>query len=133
MFDFIGDIHGYAEPLKQLLRKMDYKEIGGVWQHRNRKAIFVGDYIDRGPAIREVLQIMRAMVEHDKAIALMGNHEYNALAYNYQLQDGTYLRKHTEKHYQQHKTTIDQFQSYQEEWELYLKWFYTLPLFIDKN
>jgi hypothetical protein len=37
MYDIIGDIHGHAEPLKQLLQKMNYKEEEGVWQHLNRK------------------------------------------------------------------------------------------------
>jgi hypothetical protein len=133
MFDFIGDIHGYAEPLKQLLQKMNYKCENGIWQHRERKAIFVGDYIDRGPAIRETLQIVRSMVENENAIALMGNHEYNALAYNYQLHDGTFLRKHNEKNNKQHKATLEQFEAFPEEWQSHLDWFYTLPLFIDKS
>ena len=57
MYDIIGDIHGHAAELKSLLTRMDYKETNGVWQHPSRKAIFVGDLIDRGPAIREVLHI----------------------------------------------------------------------------
>ena len=78
MYDIIGDIHGHAEPLKRLLRKMGYQEADGVWQHSSRKVIFVGDYIDRGPAIRETLQIVKSMTDSGHAIALMGNHEYNA-------------------------------------------------------
>jgi predicted MPP superfamily phosphohydrolase len=81
MFDIIGDIHGHAAELKSLLTRMDYKEQNGVWQHPSRKAIFVGDLIDRGPAIREVLHIVRNMIDHDQALAVMGNHEYNAIAY----------------------------------------------------
>ncbi len=67
------------------MHKMNYKEVNGVWQHESRKVIFVGDYIDRGTDIRETLNIVRTMAENDKAIALMGNHEYNALAYDYEL------------------------------------------------
>ncbi len=74
MYDIIGDIHGHAPALKELLHKMDYKVVNGVWQHPGRKVIFVGDYIDRGPAIRETLDIVRTMAENDTAIALMGNH-----------------------------------------------------------
>lgn len=55
MYDIIGDIHGYAEPLQRLLEKLDYTESNGTWRHPDRKVIFVGDYIDRGPAIRETL------------------------------------------------------------------------------
>ena len=71
MYDIIGDIHGHASALEALLLKMNYKEVNGVWQHPGRRVIFVGDYIDRGPAIRETLHIVRSMTENDKAIALM--------------------------------------------------------------
>jgi len=82
-FDIIGDIHGYADELVQLLKKMDYVKENGFYRHPelDRKAIFVGDFIDRGPKIRETLSIVKAMVKNDAAQALMGNHEYNALCY----------------------------------------------------
>jgi len=79
MYDIMGDIHGHAQALKELLRKMDYKELNGVWQHSTRKIIFVGDYIDRGPAIRETLNIVRTMKENSHAITLMGNHNITHL------------------------------------------------------
>ncbi|RYZ61666.1 MAG: phosphoesterase [Chitinophagaceae bacterium] len=131
MYDIIGDIHGHAEPLKRLLLKMGYQEADRVWQHSSRKVVFVGDYIDRGPAIRETLQIVKRMTESGHAIALMGNHEYNALAYHHRLVDGTYLRKHSTKHMKQHAQTLAQFFFHQEEWQEYLQWFYTLPLFLE--
>jgi hypothetical protein len=131
MYDIIGDIHGYASALQALLHKMNYKEVNGVWHHPGRKAIFVGDYIDRGPAIRETLNIVRSMVENDKAIALMGNHEYNAIAYKYRLPDGTFLRPHNAKNNKQHDQTLKQFETYQQEWRDCLNWFYSLPLYLD--
>ena len=131
MYDLIGDIHGYAEPLKELLHKMDYREKSGVWQHPSRKVIFVGDYLDRGPAIRETLQIVRGMHNTGNAIALMGNHEYNALAYAYALPDGTHLRVHNPKNNKQHSTTLREFEAYPNEWQDYLVWFYNLPLFLE--
>ncbi len=131
MYDLIGDIHGHVEPLKQVLTLMDYKPVKGVWQHPNRKVIFAGDFIDRGPAIREVLQIVRAMVDAGQAMAIMGNHEYNALAYAYALPDGKYLRSHSTTNTRQHQATLDQFKHHREEWQDWLQWFYTLPLFLD--
>lgn len=131
MYDIIGDIHGYASALEELLHKMNYKKVKGVWQHPGRKVIFVGDYIDRGPAIRETLQIVRTMQENNTAIALMGNHEYNALAYDYELADGTFLRPHDAKNIKQHEETLKQFEAYQQEWPDYLNWFYSLALFLD--
>jgi hypothetical protein len=131
MYDLIGDIHGHAHELKQLLYNMDYREKNGTWEHPSRKVIFVGDYIDRGPAIKETLHIVRNMTDNGHAIALMGNHEYNALAYDYALPDGSFLRSHNAVHHHQHEQTLKQFQGNEEEWRAYLDWFYTLPLFLD--
>lgn len=131
MYDLIGDIHGHTAALKALLLKMDYTEVDGVWQHPTRKTIFIGDYIDRGPAIRETLSIVKKMSDAGKAIALMGNHEYNALAYHYKNKDGNYLREQNPKNVTQHAQTLSQFYFHRDEWDQYLEWFYTLPLYLD--
>jgi Calcineurin-like phosphoesterase len=131
MFDFIGDIHGHADKLQALLTKLGYTNKNGVYSHPERKAFFVGDFIDRGPKIRETLSIVRKMVESDNAIAVMGNHEYNALCFHFQETDGGHLRKHLIKNIIQHYETLKQFQNMQEEYEDYLEWFKTLPLFYE--
>ncbi|WP_416399486.1 hypothetical protein [Allohahella sp. A8] len=51
---------------------MDYQNIDGVWQHPERKLIFLGDLVDRGPEQVETVQIAKAMVEHGHALAVMG-------------------------------------------------------------
>ena len=96
-YDIIGDIHGHADHLTMLLESMDYKLTDQGYYNNNRKVLFVGDYIDRGPKIRETLSIVKTMVDNGQAIALMGNHEYNAICYNTVGADGEYLRKHTVK------------------------------------
>src|SRR5580698_10478010 len=101
-FDIIGDIHGHADKLKGLLSKLGYELTGKGYRHPERKAFFVGDYIDRGPQIKETLEIVRFMVENDQAIALRGNHEYNALCFHFQETDGGHLRKHLIKNIIQH-------------------------------
>lgn len=131
MIDLIGDIHGHAEELKNLLKKLGYTDQNGVYQHPERIALFVGDYIDRGPKIRETLEIVKGMVDHGKAIALMGNHEYNALCFNREAPEGGHLRPHSIKNIMQHYETLSQFQNNQEEYEYYLEWFKTLPLFYE--
>ena len=78
MYDLIGDIHGHAAELRQLLEKLGYSQHGGIYLHPDRKVIFLGDFIDRGPQIREALGIVRVMVESGSALAVMGNHELNA-------------------------------------------------------
>jgi hypothetical protein len=131
MYDFIGDIHGHADELKKLLQKLGYELKNEVYEHPERKVIFVGDYIDRGSQIREVLQLVRGMVEAGNAIALMGNHEYNALCFHVEESKGGHVRKHLIKNIIQHFETLRQFQNRQNEYEDYLKWFKTLPLFYE--
>ena len=133
MYDIIGDIHGYCTKLRGLLKEMRYEEKNGVWKHPERKAIFVGDYIDRGPEIRETLHLVRNMVEADTAIALMGNHEYNALAYHTQDGNGGYLRKHIPNKTHQHSATLAQFYFYRDEWDSFLSWFRQLPIYYENK
>ena len=131
MIDLIGDIHGHADKLEELLIKLGYSNKSGLYAHPDRKALFVGDFIDRGPKIRETLAIVKAMVESGNAIALMGNHEYNALCFHFQETEGGHLRKHLIKNIIQHYETLKQFQNRQEEYEEYLEWFKTLPLYYE--
>jgi hypothetical protein len=131
MIDLIGDIHGHADKLEALLLKLGYVKKRGVYNHPERKVLFVGDYIDRGPKIRETLEIVKAMVESENAVALMGNHEYNALCFHFQRSEGGHLRKHLIKNIIQHYETLVQFQNYQKEYEDYLHWFKTLPLYYE--
>lgn len=133
MTDLIGDIHGHADKLEELLQKLGYTKNKGIYSHPERKVVFLGDYIDRGPKIRETLQIVRAMVESDHAIALMGNHEYNALCFHFPETEGGHLRKHLIKNIIQHYETLKQFQNRQAEYEDYLEWFKTLPLFYENE
>lgn len=133
MYDFIGDIHGHADALRELLEKMDYQQKEGVYQHPQRKAFFVGDYIDRGPQIPETLALVKGMVDAGAAIALMGNHEYNALCFHHLHPKGGHLRKHLIKNVIQHYETLRQFQNRQEEYEAYLEWFFSLPMFFETD
>src|ERR1019366_8700895 len=82
MYDLIGDIQGYADELVQLLVALGYEKSHGAYRHPERKVIFLGDFIDRGPKIRQVLEIVRPMIAEGFALAVMGNHELNALAYH---------------------------------------------------
>ena len=133
MIDFIGDIHGHADKLQALLLKLGYEKSNEAYSHPDRKVLFVGDYIDRGPKIRKSLQIIKAMVDSGNAIALMGNHEYNALCFHFQETEGGHLRKHEIKNIIQHYKTLKQFHNRQDEYEMYLEWFKTLPLYYESE
>jgi hypothetical protein len=131
-YDIVGDVHGYATELKSLLEKLGYREKKGAYSHPERKVIFVGDFIDRGPEIRATLQIARAMVDGGSALALMGNHEFNAMAYHTPDGEGDFLRKHTPEKIEQHRATMEQLGTpHPQEWKGWLAWFATLPLFLD--
>ena len=73
--DIIGDIHGHAIELVALLENLGYQRHGQCYRHSDRKVVFVGDFVDRGPAIGEVIAIARATVEAGDGFAVMGNHE----------------------------------------------------------
>ena len=131
MFDLIGDVHGHAEELVRLLDTLGYKRVHGIYRHDDRRVIFLGDFIDRGPQIAQVLEIVRPMIDQGGAMAVMGNHELNALAYHTEdpRRPGEYLRPRTEKNKKQHRQTIDQLT--RAELDDYLLWFRTLPLWLD--
>jgi pimeloyl-ACP methyl ester carboxylesterase len=131
MYDLIGDIHGHADELERLLAVLGYRESSGTYRHPQRRTIFLGDFIDRGPKIRRVLEIVRPMIEEGHALAVMGNHELNALAYHTEDPDspGEHLRPRTPKNVRQHRRTIEQLSA--TELESHLNWFQTLPLWLD--
>jgi hypothetical protein len=129
--DTIGDVHGQAGKLERLLSVLGYSKIGGVYGSANRKAVFVGDLIDRGSAIGETLGIVKAMVDAGSGICAMGNHEFNALAFHTPDGTGSFVRPHTEKNIQQHAKTLEFFASRSGAKEHYLNWFWSLPLWLE--
>ena len=128
-FDIIGDVHGHADELELLLDRLSYVEVNGVRQHpEGRQAVFLGDLIDRGPAIRRVLERVKGMIDHGSAMAVMGNHELNAL--HYQTWDeatGKWLRSHTEGHLKQFSATLEQLTDDLDDW---LDWMRKLPVWL---
>lgn len=132
MYDLIGDIHGHATELTQLLQKLGYiKNKSGVYAHPTRKVIFAGDFIDRGSEVRAVLKIAKGMTDAGTALAVMGNHEYNILCYHSKNDQREYLRLHTDKNKKQQQATEDAFKDYPEEWPMYLDWMMELPIWLD--
>jgi protein phosphatase len=80
-FDVIGDIHGCFDELRALLEKLGYA-IGPELEVRapaGRKAVFLGDLVDRGPRIAEVLRLVMGMVAGGSALCVPGNHEMKLL------------------------------------------------------
>jgi Calcineurin-like phosphoesterase len=129
-YDIIGDIHGHARSLEALLEALGYACIDGTWRHPSRKAVFLGDFIDRGPQQRGVIRIVRPMIDAGHALAVMGNHEFNAIAYATPRAGGSFFREHNARNYQQHGVFLDAYEYTQDYHEL-IDWFGRLPLWLD--
>jgi Calcineurin-like phosphoesterase. len=130
-YDIIGDIHGHLRPLEQLLLNLGYVPTNGTWSHPERKALFLGDYIDRGPEQLGVLELVRRMVDAGSAGAIQGNHEANACAYALRGPDGEFLRPHTAKNRHQHQAFLDAVGEGSKLHDEWIEWFLTLPLWQD--
>jgi len=77
-FDIIGDVHGCHAELVELLVSLGYEvndEGTGASHPDGRRALFLGDLVDRGPASPAVLRLVMAMVDTGSALCLPGNHE----------------------------------------------------------
>lgn len=133
-FDIIGDIHGYAEKLRQLVDRLGYRESLGAYKHpEGRVAVFVGDLMDRGPEQIETMKIVRKMVDAGSALCIMGNHELNAIGFATpdEKSPGQFLRKHTENNIHHHAEFLEQVKEGSGNHKDWVSWFKTLPLFLD--
>ncbi len=75
-FDIIGDVHGCHEELVALLDRLGYDTTAHPVRHPSgRRALFLGDLVDRGPGTDRVLDLAMDMVDHGSAMCIMGNHE----------------------------------------------------------
>ena len=76
-FDIVGDVHGCAAELRELLERLGYvPDADGVPRHPlGRRVVFVGDLVDRGPAVAEVLELVMRMHAAGRALCVRGNHD----------------------------------------------------------
>ena len=75
-FDIIGDVHGCHVELLSLLDRLGYDTGADPIAHpEGRRAVFLGDLVDRGPGVAEVLDIAMSMVAGGSALCVAGNHE----------------------------------------------------------
>jgi len=81
-FDIIGDVHGCFDELVELLRVLGYEvdeAAATATPPAGRRAIFLGDVVDRGPGIARVLALVMNMTRAGAALCIPGNHETKLL------------------------------------------------------
>lgn len=84
-FDIIGDIHGCYDELSELLDRLGYQIVPSRKGEETRRhpdgrtVIFLGDLVDRGPKIPEVLRLAMNLVKSGDALAVPGNHDEKLL------------------------------------------------------
>jgi len=133
-FDIIGDIHGHADALLRLLQKLGYTHKDGGYSHPNRKVVFLGDFIDKGDQQAQVLNIVKNMIDHNTALAIMGNHEFNAICYHsINAKTGQPLRENSPKNQAQHQAFLNEYPLGDAKTHKVIQWFKTLPLFLDRE
>ena len=91
-FDIIGDVHGCADELELLLARLGYRvalegeganRVAHVEAPAGRRAIFVGDFVDRGPRSPDVMRIVMALTARGEALSVPGNHDAKFLRWLY--------------------------------------------------
>jgi serine/threonine protein phosphatase 1 len=81
----IGDIHGCLDKLRKLLGLIDVD-----WE--NDTVVFMGDYIDRGPDSKRVVDyVLELRKKHEQVVCLKGNHEWMFLNYLDHREEHIYL------------------------------------------
>lgn len=93
--DIIGDIHGELDALKKLVEYLGYDTNGN---HPNeRKLIFIGDLVDRGPYSYGVVMFVKNIVERQNGQMILGNHEINVLQNKAKSGSGWYFDEQIKK------------------------------------
>ena len=70
-FDVIGDVHGCADELAELLDLLGYAPRAGVWRHPGgRRAVFAGDVVNRGPRNLATVDLVAPMLRAGSAVGV---------------------------------------------------------------
>lgn len=134
-YDIIGDVHGYMEPLKSLLKRLGYTKTAGGWKvpAQNRKIVFLGDVIDRGPEQKACVSLVRELTDAGHASCVMGNHEHAAIGWT--LEDashpGEWMRPHNPTNTRHHREFLSQFGEGSDLHKEAVRWMEGLPIYLD--
>lgn len=105
-FDVVGDVHGMSATFRALLAELGYEKSGGRWRApAGRILVQVGDLLDRGPDSLGCAELMAELVADGVGEHVLGNHEYNALAWFHG------VRRRTDANRRSFLPTLQQIQS----------------------
>jgi hypothetical protein len=108
----------------ELGRELGY-EVDNGWTHRERRfLIFLGDLVDRGQYSLEVAELVRGLVAERRALCIMGNHEYNLLAWNMRIPGYEEPKK-------SNRPTTQAIAANRDRWQPTLEFFRRLPIGIE--
>jgi polynucleotide kinase-phosphatase len=82
-FDIVGDVHGCFDELEALVKELGYVIVRSgdgepdfrVTHPAGRKLVFVGDLVDRGPNVPDVLRLVMSATAQKAALSVPGNHD----------------------------------------------------------
>ena len=130
-YDIVGDVHGHVEQLEKLLTRLGYvRDDDGVPRHPKRTMVFVGDLIDyKRDDQLATLRVVKAMHDAGAAVVVLGNHEFNAVAYATPNPATLgYCRPHTVKNTKQHREFLEEVGFGSPLHHTIIDWFRSLPL-----
>jgi hypothetical protein len=132
---FIGDIHARHNKLIDLLKVIDFDSNDLDSTANTGQLVFIGDLIDNDPEYDNdhlaLLNQVESLVDQNHAFSLLGNHEFNAIGWATQKEDGNWARPHTEKNKSQHQAFLAAVEEGSKEHARWITWFKSLPLFLD--
>lgn len=125
-WNVIPDIHADIDRLENALEQLG----------SNAPFAFLGDFIDAGKSENgfddaAVLTRVRNLIDNQNAVAVMGNHELNAILFHTVGMDGVSLRDRSDKNAAQHRSFVRQFGVSTPQAQVWVDWFLTLPLWQD--
>ena len=122
-------MHGQARALLRLCHKLGYDE----WGHHpdGRQLIFLGDLNNKGPSNHRVIRQVSAWVAAGRAQSIMGNHEWESLAWSLTDKGGRPLLAHTPEHRAKMAEFLKVKRRNPFAYRRHLKFFKSRPLWLD--
>ncbi|MEZ9141667.1 MULTISPECIES: metallophosphoesterase [unclassified Shewanella] len=133
---FIGDVHGQTTKLNALLEDQGFDAENSNSSFADSKLVFIGDLIDNSPNTSvnhlELLAQVKDLVNRKYAYCLLGNHEFNAIGWFLQKDDGSYCRERSNvSNQKQHQLFLEQVGEDSDTHKFWINWFKALPLFMN--